>query len=520
MSFIPRQVPWISWSEWEYVKTGLYSTHEDPLFQNRLGSLEIVSLWRSRGGGLPHSIESTANLVEVHVLDNVSSTPIASAANANATGNADASSATIRLSEMALRLQYTLAIIRSVNGLSDPGQQGVFAESVLTLAQKRGIPAWIVEIRHDGTHSQLPPLAVLRSASIFLLNWYYTNYWEIQTSSINDIQQATSDSFSLVFPNSNDNNSNGKMIELQSHSYGLPWLQATAMPTTITEIIFPCFEDIFTEAVACASTGVGTGNINFNSNKSHFYVHLIDIFTKLGGGAVDKHEVLEILLTRLLCHVADITESLLVLHQKNQNQNQSKKSSIEQHKIKQQLQVVTTWVKYMFNDSDNMEAAPVAGFYNSTTTSITSTTSQHLRSHGYWRAAHARAKKTLNVLVSLGNGNINSNSNSSSDYDLIHNIEGILESIQSYYNDKSSSGASTSVPSIPKAQKGVTNENESDAEINMVVADENINTSGLWTLDESTNTNGSDDLHPWPLGLNTGHLNNNSLYRLKVVSIN
>lgn len=83
---------------------------------------------------------------------------------------------------MELQLLYSMVITRAVNGLVDGGQQGVYALSVLSLAEKIGLPGWIVEIRHDSTHNQLPALPVLRSAAHHLMRWYDENYWTVQMS--------------------------------------------------------------------------------------------------------------------------------------------------------------------------------------------------------------------------------------------------------------------------------------------------------------------------------------------------
>jgi ribosomal biogenesis protein LAS1 len=60
---------------------------------------------------------------------------------------------------------YALALIRFVNGLVDPLQQGVFAKPIYSLAAQIGLPAWIVELRHQSTHEDLPSLEVLRDAT-------------------------------------------------------------------------------------------------------------------------------------------------------------------------------------------------------------------------------------------------------------------------------------------------------------------------------------------------------------------
>ena len=56
-----------------------------------------------------------------------------------------------------------LRIIRFVNGMVDAEQQGAYAISIATLATKLYMPLWFVELRHAGTHEQLPSLQVLRN---------------------------------------------------------------------------------------------------------------------------------------------------------------------------------------------------------------------------------------------------------------------------------------------------------------------------------------------------------------------
>ena len=81
MAFNPRQVPWNNWDEWKIVMDGLYNPESDPYFEKRSHALELVTLWRSRSGGLPHSIEASAALAEVYIMDTVSSTEATSTNN-------------------------------------------------------------------------------------------------------------------------------------------------------------------------------------------------------------------------------------------------------------------------------------------------------------------------------------------------------------------------------------------------------------------------------------------------------
>mmetsp|Transcript_212 Transcript_212/g.361 ORF Transcript_212/g.361 Transcript_212/m.361 type:complete len:403 (-) Transcript_212:152-1360(-) len=75
---------------------------------------------------------------------------------------------------MELRLAYASAIIRGVNGLTDGLQQR--AQSVALSAEQIGLPLWLVDLRHDSAHNDLPSLPCLRVAASTLLNWLGDNY--------------------------------------------------------------------------------------------------------------------------------------------------------------------------------------------------------------------------------------------------------------------------------------------------------------------------------------------------------
>ena len=57
---LPRSTPWIDWDEWTTVKNYIYCDD----FKNNILALECIALWKVRGK-LPHSVESTAQLLEV-----------------------------------------------------------------------------------------------------------------------------------------------------------------------------------------------------------------------------------------------------------------------------------------------------------------------------------------------------------------------------------------------------------------------------------------------------------------------
>ena len=100
-----------------------------------------IKAWTSRGK-VPHAIDSTATFVEIQLRDLHHA-----------------------LSDHELRLLYSIAFIRFVNGLIDPAQKGVYAASMSGIADQLGLPAWFVELRHAGTHDQLPTLTLLRNGS-------------------------------------------------------------------------------------------------------------------------------------------------------------------------------------------------------------------------------------------------------------------------------------------------------------------------------------------------------------------
>lgn len=53
------------------------------------------------------------------------------------------------LSEAALRALYALAVVRLVNGVTDPGQKGRHAAPVSALARAAGLPPLLVDVRHE-----------------------------------------------------------------------------------------------------------------------------------------------------------------------------------------------------------------------------------------------------------------------------------------------------------------------------------------------------------------------------------
>lgn len=170
-------------------------------------AIDIVHVWRSRGG-LPSSAESTAQLVEANLQDQVSA-----------------------LHPQQMRLILSIAVLRAVNLIVEPNQVGFYAEPVVVLAQKAGIPGWIVELRHEATHKLLPSLSVLRSAAQFLLKWYKENYWEKQYEAI------TSKSLLCVQCMSHSHKSKRAHKEISAQvAKGPAFFADAVVPTVLTSI--------------------------------------------------------------------------------------------------------------------------------------------------------------------------------------------------------------------------------------------------------------------------------------------
>ncbi|KDN39445.1 Las1-like protein [Tilletiaria anomala UBC 951] len=120
-------------------------------------------------GACAFAIEATASLYSALVADLRTSSASASGVSTSAQGGYD---------DSAVRLSYSMAIVRFVNGIVDEQQTGLFAESIAMIAAKVGLPLWLVEIRHAATHQKCPTLQALREGAITALRWLHDYFWE------------------------------------------------------------------------------------------------------------------------------------------------------------------------------------------------------------------------------------------------------------------------------------------------------------------------------------------------------
>lgn len=220
MSQSPRIIPWLSWDEFLTVHNSIFGQES----KDRRWAVDVIAMWRERGR-LPHSIDATAALTDVFLQD-------------ISTGAAQTVQEITEVrSDSALRNLYSMAIIRAVNGLVDPSQQSYYADSVLSLATRIDIPAWIVEIRHDATHNALPSLLLLRNAAQHMLQWLKVNYWQQQLLHLQTLSEAClpiKKSKKRKFNDSVNKPSSSTAVSFQN-----------CCPTLLLDILIPLFlEDV------------------------------------------------------------------------------------------------------------------------------------------------------------------------------------------------------------------------------------------------------------------------------------
>jgi len=136
-------------------------------------ALHRVALWRGRsdrGGRLSHAIDMTAGLAGILLMDAQRSTVSTSAVTVL--------SPTTSLYQ--LRNAYSTLLLRSVNGLADTyrHQKKSALLSVSHCCALAGLPLWIVDVRHDASHNELPSLGVCRIAALESLRFWRGRYWE------------------------------------------------------------------------------------------------------------------------------------------------------------------------------------------------------------------------------------------------------------------------------------------------------------------------------------------------------
>lgn len=142
------------------VYNGIYSDEVEPKRQ----AMEKMLTWQSRAlSKLPIAIESSMALCRAcisHLL-------------AIEEGN-------FKDNYLKLVYEYSMAIIRFVNNVTELGQTKVHRMPLHRIADSFGIPSWIVEMRHNATHRTMPSLSELTAGADWILEWLRVDFWDAQ----------------------------------------------------------------------------------------------------------------------------------------------------------------------------------------------------------------------------------------------------------------------------------------------------------------------------------------------------
>ncbi|KAF3644431.1 hypothetical protein FXO37_21454 [Capsicum annuum] len=139
-----KLVPWLSWNEWNSIRHSLFSASPASV----AFALQRIWTWRSRGC-IPIAVDVTTAIIEIQQKDPFFRKDLG--------GNA-------LQSEEMLSMLYCMAIMRLVNGVVEKTQKKAeisIAEAVNAI----GIPRMLVDVRHEGSHRDLPSLQLVRVAS-------------------------------------------------------------------------------------------------------------------------------------------------------------------------------------------------------------------------------------------------------------------------------------------------------------------------------------------------------------------
>lgn len=150
-----KKVPWADWDEWKSCWVLLQTSP--------LEGLKTLEIW-SHTDCLPVRVECTRLLLSC--LKDLTKT-----------GNP--MELQFVKSEVS-RLAMSMAIVRCTNLIIDTFNDCKFARSVAQTAKSINLPEFIVDLRHDATHSTLPSSFLIAKAAEYLLSWLFTNYWAKQ----------------------------------------------------------------------------------------------------------------------------------------------------------------------------------------------------------------------------------------------------------------------------------------------------------------------------------------------------
>jgi len=172
---------WRSWSEWRRCHADVVpppgGEDESQRSARIQRVIDAVNTWRARGR-VPLAVDCTAQLLELNLQHGYP-----------AKGDA-AAVPPAPYSALASRHQYSLCLLRMVNGILDPQQAKHHAQSIASLAKQVHLPRILVDVRHEATHQQLPSLPLLQYASMAALEWLQRHYWHAQAHALSKTDDA------------------------------------------------------------------------------------------------------------------------------------------------------------------------------------------------------------------------------------------------------------------------------------------------------------------------------------------
>eukprot|EP00257_Ricinus_communis_P022219 XP_015581883.1 uncharacterized protein LOC8267756 isoform X2 [Ricinus communis] len=148
-----KLVPWLNWEEWERVRDSLFSDSA----QNIASAITRVR---------PHSLlplECYVTIIISHCRKDLPSDALHS--------------------DQMLAMLYCMAILRLVNCVVEKTRKKTEI-SIAEAAGAIGIPRTLIDIRHEGSHRDLPALTLVRDSAAKAIHWLKFYYWEPQTEQI------------------------------------------------------------------------------------------------------------------------------------------------------------------------------------------------------------------------------------------------------------------------------------------------------------------------------------------------
>ncbi|KAL7688174.1 hypothetical protein Plhal304r1_c020g0072981 [Plasmopara halstedii] len=318
MSCRRNAVPWVDWVEWQDVHESLFST--DPFLQQR--AVSRVAAWRSRTQ-LPVAINATSQLVELQLHESMAQH------HHHAVGVSSRS-------HSELSLLYANIIVRCVNGLVDASQKGEYAHAVSTLAQRIGIPLWIVDLRHESTHNQLPSLPVLRFAARHLLAWLRANYWNAQERLIRGRVHHVAEKLFLQFPHLGNQLRDDKSSIQEAHKleFDVDTLRNVVIPLLV------CGEQYGERVALTGLMFLRVFDVMGNSEKEAFVSMLLQLQSMWRRFSAS-------LLAALCQKVFDVICSPESRCQKESKADQARKIEREEFHEQNEIDMTILWIQFM-----------------------------------------------------------------------------------------------------------------------------------------------------------------------------